>query len=30
MYEIIYSFKANGEVEYANMDGDGYMTFDCF
>lgn len=30
MYEIGYSFKSNGELEYANIDGDGYMTFDCF
>lgn len=30
MYEIGYSFKTNGELEYANIDGDGYMTFDCF
>lgn len=25
-----YIFKANGELEYATMDEDGYMVFECF
>ena len=25
-----YTFKANGELEYATMDEDGYMVFECY